>query len=57
MTFEVLRTNACRNCHRPISLVEGIGWLHEELPQYADEPITDPAAPVDDEDYSAPKDA
>ena len=31
---------ACRNCRRPIYLVQGIGWLHGELPQYAGEPIT-----------------
>jgi len=30
----------CRNCRRPIHLVDGIGWLHGELPQYAHEPIT-----------------
>lgn len=32
--------DACRNCRRPIHWVEGIGWLHGELPQYAHEPIT-----------------
>lgn len=31
---------ACRNCRRPIQFVTGIGWLHDELPQYAHEPIT-----------------
>lgn len=31
---------ACRNCRRPIHWVDGIGWLHGELPQYAHEPIT-----------------
>ena len=31
---------ACRNCRRPIERVEGVGWLHGELPQYAHEPIT-----------------
>lgn len=37
---DVLATNACRNCRRPISYVDGIGWLHEELPQYAHEEST-----------------
>lgn len=32
--------DACRNCRRPIRLVGDIGWLHEELPQYAHEEIT-----------------
>lgn len=31
---------ACRNCRRPLAWVAGIGWLHEELPRYAHEPIT-----------------
>jgi hypothetical protein len=31
---------SCRNCRRPIHWVDGIGWLHGELPQYAHEPIT-----------------
>lgn len=32
--------DACRNCRRPIHWLDGIGWLHGELPQYAGEPIT-----------------
>lgn len=32
-------TDACRNCRRPLYWVEGVGWLHGELPQYAHEPI------------------
>lgn len=32
--------DACRNCRRPLGWVEGIGWLHEELPQYAGQEIT-----------------
>lgn len=31
---------ACSNCRRPLEWVEGIGWLHSELPQYAGEPMT-----------------
>jgi hypothetical protein len=30
---------ACRNCRRPLVWLEGVGWLHAELPQYAHEPI------------------
>jgi hypothetical protein len=30
----------CRNCIRPIVLVAGVGWLHDELPKYAHQPIT-----------------
>lgn len=36
----VLDRNACRNCRRPIALLARIGWVHDELPKYADEPIT-----------------
>lgn len=35
-----MSTDSCRSCRRPIQWVEGIGWLHDELPQYAAEPIT-----------------
>lgn len=31
---------ACRNCRRVLQWMEGVGWLHDELPQYAAEPIT-----------------
>lgn len=31
---------ACRNCRRILHWVEDIGWLHGELPQYADRPLT-----------------
>lgn len=33
-------SETCRNCRRPIHWIDGIGWLHGELPQYAGEPIT-----------------
>jgi hypothetical protein len=36
----MMTESACRNCRRPIFFVEGIGWLHGELPQYAHQPIT-----------------
>ena len=38
---------ACANCRRPLHWVEGVGWLHGELPQYAhEEPNCGVAAPV-----------
>lgn len=38
---------ACANCRRPVHWVEGVGWLHGELPKYAHEPPpADPAEPV-----------
>lgn len=37
---QVISENACRNCRRPISYLRGIGWVHEELPQYAHEEST-----------------
>lgn len=36
----VEKTDACQNCRRPIHWMDGVGWLHGELPQYAGEPIT-----------------
>jgi hypothetical protein len=33
--IEVLDYNDCRDCNRPIQLLDGIGWLHAELPQFA----------------------
>jgi hypothetical protein len=32
--------DACRNCRRPLHWVDGVGWLHGELPQYAHEENT-----------------
>jgi hypothetical protein len=32
--------SSCRNCRRPIEWLDGIGWLHGELAQYAGETIT-----------------
>lgn len=53
--LRILRSNACRNCRRPVYLVEGVGWMHGELPQYAHEPMTcSNPHPVDDEDYRIP---
>jgi hypothetical protein len=53
--MEILDSNACRNCRRPISLIKDVGWLHRELPQYAHEDLTcgrawpvDPRCPVCD---------
>jgi hypothetical protein len=37
---EDLTTSSCRNCRRPVHWLEGIGWLHGELPQYAHLPMT-----------------
>lgn len=38
---------ACANCRRPVQWVDGVGWLHGSLPQYAGEPAAgDPAEPV-----------
>lgn len=34
------RPYACRNCRRPLHWSDATGWLHDELPQYAHEPIT-----------------
>lgn len=34
------KSYACRNCRRVLQWVEGVGWLHTELPQYAHEDIT-----------------
>ena len=27
---------SCRNCRRGLYYVEGVGWIHTTLPQYAD---------------------
>lgn len=35
-----MAADACKNCRRPIHWLPGVGWLHDELPQYADQPIT-----------------
>jgi hypothetical protein len=32
--------DACRNCRRPLHWLPPAGWLHGELPQYANQPIT-----------------
>lgn len=39
-TGTVLDRNSCQNCRRVIALLACIGWVHDELPKYADEPIT-----------------
>lgn len=31
---------SCRNCRRPIHWLDGIGWLHGELPTQLDRPFT-----------------
>ena len=33
----VVDHGTCRDCRRPISLVEGVGWLHRESPEDAQE--------------------
>lgn len=44
---DVMQRDACRNCRRPIALLAQIGWVHDELPQYAAGPFTcDNAHPV-----------
>lgn len=54
---KILRINACHNCRRPAYLIAGVGWLHGELPQYLDHPMTCiEARPVDHEDYRYPAD-
>lgn len=35
-----MKEPACRNCRRPLHWVDGIGWLHGELPQYASRSLT-----------------
>lgn len=34
-----MAADACANCRRPLHWVDGVGWLHGELPQYAHEPV------------------
>lgn len=54
---EIVRTNACSNCRRPVYLLDGVGWLHGELPQYINHPMTcQMARPVDHQDYRYPAD-
>lgn len=51
----IVRTNACSNCRRPVYLIDGVGWLHGELPQYLDHPMTCVnAVPADFQDYRYP---
>lgn len=48
---QLLPRSSCRHCRRPIAFVEGVGWLHDELPKYAHEPITcESAQPLPGED-------
>lgn len=43
------RRDACRYCRRPVVFVLGVGWLHDELPQYAHHELTcESAVPVDE---------
>lgn len=35
----VFARNTCAHCRRPIAYLAGVGWLHDELLAYADDPI------------------
>lgn len=34
------RAFSCRNCRRVIHWIDGVGWLHGELPQQLHRPLT-----------------
>lgn len=35
-----MKKPACRNCRRILDWMDGVGWLHDELPQHAARPLT-----------------
>lgn len=35
----VVARASCKNCIRPIAYVVEVGWVHDEIPEYAAEPI------------------
>lgn len=37
---DVIERASCSNCRRPLAYLAGIGWIHDELPRYAGQPIT-----------------